>query len=100
VYKVKTYAPGRPTRYYSNGIPKHRSESAKQQYLKQYGLKKVPPGYEIDHRIPLSAGGSDSPSNMQLLTKSQHHLKTKQDAKTYGWYKKPKKTRSAGGNWP
>ncbi|MGA2093667.1 MAG: HNH endonuclease signature motif containing protein [Sedimentisphaerales bacterium] len=61
-----------------------RSESAKEEFLKEHGLTKVPPGYEVDHRIPLYAGGSDTPDNMQLLSKSQHHDKTKADFRRYG----------------
>lgn len=30
------------------------------------------PGYEIDHKVPLSKGGADAPSNMQWLTEQQH----------------------------
>ncbi len=33
------------------------------------------PGYEVDHRTPLACGGSDSPSNMQWLTKSANRSK-------------------------
>jgi 5-methylcytosine-specific restriction endonuclease McrA len=36
-------------------------------------------GYQIDHRIPLSKGGADSPSNMQWLTTQQHKAKTAQE---------------------
>jgi hypothetical protein len=61
-----------------------RSEEAKQAFLKSRGLKKVPPGYQVDHKVPLYAGGSDTPSNMQLLTTSQHKAKTKADYQRYG----------------
>jgi 5-methylcytosine-specific restriction endonuclease McrA len=61
-----------------------RSEAAKEAFLKSRGLKRVPPGYEVDHKIPLWAGGSDTPGNMQLLTKEQHKAKTKADYKKYG----------------
>lgn len=37
------------------------------------------PGYDIDHRIPLSKGGPDDPANMQWLSKDQHKQKTKRD---------------------
>lgn len=73
--------------YKSSGIKIQRSTSAKQQFLKQKGYSKVPRGYEVDHIRPLSAGGRDTPSNMQLLTKTQHRAKTTSDAKKYGWYK-------------
>jgi len=63
--------------YKTTGQPKvERSESAKQQFLRQHGYKKVPPGYEVDHIVPLSKGGADKPSNMQLLPKSTHKQKT------------------------
>lgn len=77
-----TYESG-GTRYYSNerykttGLPEvDRSESAKMQFLRGKGYSRVPPGYEVDHIVPLSEGGRDVRSNMQLLTKAQHHQKT------------------------
>jgi 5-methylcytosine-specific restriction endonuclease McrA len=74
--------------YYRSGIPKHRSESEKQKFLRQRSLKRVPPGMEVDHTVPLAAGGSDTPANMELLPKSTHHRKTAAEAKRYGWYRK------------
>jgi hypothetical protein len=61
-----------------------RSQSAKDKFLKQHGYSKVPAGYEVDHIIPLYAGGKDEPSNMELLTKAHHHAKTKSDYQKYG----------------
>ena len=58
-----------------------RSQEAKRAFLRQHGLSHVPKGYEVDHRTPLCAGGDDDPSNMQLLTKSQHRAKTRGDVK-------------------
>lgn len=60
-----------------------RSESAKEAFLKSLGLKELPHGYQIDHVIPLYAGGSDTPSNMQLLTDGEHKIKTKSDYQRY-----------------
>jgi 5-methylcytosine-specific restriction endonuclease McrA len=74
--------------YYKSGLPKHRSEEAKKQFLRQHGLKRVPSGMEVDHRVPLAAGGADKPSNMQLIPKSTHAAKTAAEAKRYGWHKK------------
>ena len=60
-----------------------RSESAKNNFLRSLGMKRIPPGMQIDHIIPLFAGGSDSPSNMQLISKAEHHKKTKSDFLRY-----------------
>lgn len=38
---------------------------------------KVPPGYQVDHKLPLSVGGKDIPSNMRLnqtLNHWMHHI--------------------------
>ena len=32
--------------------------------------------FEVDHVIPLCAGGSDSPANMQWISKEDHRWKT------------------------
>ena len=37
------------------------------------------PNWEVDHVIPLCAGGPDTPDNMQWLTKSDHRQKTRLD---------------------
>jgi 5-methylcytosine-specific restriction endonuclease McrA len=55
---------------------------------RQRGLKRVPAGMEVDHTVPLAAGGSDTPSNMQLLPKSAHDAKTAAEAKRCHWHKK------------
>ena len=64
--------------YYSTtGQPKvKRSSTNKKKFLKNLGYHSVPDGYEVDHIIPLSQGGTDSPLNMQLLTIEQHDRKT------------------------
>ncbi len=64
-------------KYKSSGLPKvERSAIAKNQFLRSKGYKKVPSGCEIDHIIPLSKGGRDEPSNMQLIPKTAHKQKT------------------------
>jgi len=85
--KVPTYNAYNATKYksgevYSNGMPKvDRSEAAKRQFLKSRGYDKVPPGYEVDHIIPLSQGGADAPYNMQLIPIGMHRLKTANERK-------------------
>lgn len=81
-YSQNTYKRG-DTEYYTNqyyktGHPKvKRSQANRKIFLKRKGLDKVPNGYEIDHIQPLFKGGTDSPTNMQLLTKEEHLKKTK-----------------------
>ena len=59
-----------------------RSKTNRDAYLKSKGYKKVPPGYEVDHIIPLSKGGTDTPENMQLIPKSTHKMKTSSERKS------------------
>ena len=74
----------------ANGIVSgsQRSQTAKSNYLRELGESgkapkwmnqwlskgKVPPGYAVDHKVPLSIGGEDIPSNMRLLDESFHKL--------------------------
>jgi len=77
-----TYKSGSTEYYYgqyysTTGKPMvKRSEANKAAFLRSEGYTSVPHGYEVDHIVPLSKGGSDDPSNMQLLTKEQHARKT------------------------
>ena len=101
-YAQETYKVGN-TEYYndlvyvSTGKPMvKRSEANKRVFLELKGYSELPQGYEIDHIIPLSEGGADDPSNMQLLTINQHKRKTAKERKNrskstfgtfnYGYY--------------
>jgi hypothetical protein len=96
--KKQTYK-SNGTTYYSNetykttGKPKvDRSSSAKTEFLKSKGYKNIPVGYQIDHIVPLSEGGLDVPSNMQLLPIDQHKSKTaheRAENSTSSTYRKP-----------
>ena len=86
--KKQTYK-SNGTTYYSNetysttGQPKvKRSSTAKKEFLESKGYDKVPVGYQVDHKIPLSKGGSDKPENMQLISKEDHKIKTANERKT------------------
>jgi hypothetical protein len=72
-------------RYYkSTGKPMvKRSHQNKQAFLRSRGYLQTPAGYEVDHIIPLSQGGSDAPYNMQLLTVQQHRIKTARERSHY-----------------
>jgi hypothetical protein len=63
--------------YVTTGKPKvERNYEARKKFLKSKGYSRAPRGYEVDHIIPLSQGGRDDPSNMQLLSKEAHRRKT------------------------
>ncbi len=51
-----------------------------ERFLEKQGLKKVPKGKEVDHKIPLEDGGSDTVRNLQLLTTKRHADKTAREA--------------------
>jgi 5-methylcytosine-specific restriction endonuclease McrA len=81
-FKASTYRSGSTTyyagqAYRSTGLPKvQRSTANRNQFLRSKGYTTTPKGYEVDHIVPLHQGGSDSPSNMQLLPKEVHRQKT------------------------
>lgn len=58
-----------------------RKASTRQRFLKKKGLKKVPRGKQIDHKVPLSKGGSDSLRNLRLIKKKTHKQKTRKEAR-------------------
>lgn len=60
------------------------SASAREEFLKSQGLQSVPEGHVIEHKIPLYAGGRDEPSNMQLVTRDEHRVKTRLDYQLFG----------------
>jgi 5-methylcytosine-specific restriction endonuclease McrA len=84
-YSQETYTIGKTEYYYNQyysttGKPVvKRNETNKKIFLQSQGYNETPYGYQIDHIIPLSEGGTDDPNNMQLLTVSQHKSKTAQE---------------------
>ncbi len=58
-----------------------RKTSTRQRFLEKQGLEKVPRGKEIDHKIPLSEGGSDNLRNLRLIKKKTHTQKTQREAR-------------------
>ena len=92
VYSQETYTVGNTEYYYNQtysttGKQKvKRSEANKKEFLRSKGYDSTPYGYEIDHIIPLSQGGTDDPSNMQLLTIGQHKEKTARERSTTNTY--------------
>lgn len=74
------------------GHAQERSQAAKSEFKKGNPCPSTGksggacPGYQIDHRKPLAAGGADHKSNMQWLSVDQHKAKTKSERRscTYG----------------
>ena len=67
---------------------KKRDPSVVDRFLKKEGLTKIPKGKEVDHKVPLKDGGSDTVRNLQLLTEKQHADKTAREAEARAKKKK------------
>lgn len=63
------------------GLKRKRKASTVKKFLEKKGLKKVPKGKEIDHKIALADGGTDSQKNLRLIKKSTHKKKTASEAR-------------------
>ena len=68
-------------------------------FLRAQGLERTPEGYEVDHIIPLCAGGADSPENMQLLTIEQHREKTRIDLRWCYYLRKARELQEMQQKW-
>ena len=69
-------------------MAKKRDPKVVERFLKKKGLTKIPKGKEVDHKVPLEDGGSDTVRNLQLLTEKQHAAKTAREAKARAEKKK------------
>ena len=58
-----------------------RKQSIVQRFLEKRGLTKVPRGKQVDHKIPLKDGGTDTLWNLHLIKKSSHRKKTASEAR-------------------
>ncbi|MFH1694700.1 MAG: HNH endonuclease [Patescibacteria group bacterium] len=58
-----------------------RKTTTKERFLKKRGLTKVPKGKEIDHKVPLKDGGTDTLRNLHLIKKTSHKKKTATEAR-------------------
>jgi hypothetical protein len=56
-----------------------RSAAARQAFERQTGYANGRPGYLVEHIVPLSCGGTDTPSNMEWLTLAEARQKNKLD---------------------
>lgn len=70
---------------------KKRDPKVVERFLKKQGLTKIPKGKEVDHKVPLIDGGSDTVRNLQLLTEKQHAAKTAREAEARAKKKGKKK---------
>ena len=58
-----------------------RKQSTKQRWLERHKYKKVPAGMQLDHKIPLKDGGTDTLWNLHLIKKKRHKRKTASEAR-------------------
>jgi len=63
------------------GRRQKRKFSTKQRWLKRHEYKKVPKGRVLDHKIPLSEGGTDTLWNLHLIKKKTHKKKTARETR-------------------
>lgn len=52
------------------------------------GRRGACPGYQVDHVMPLCAGGADKTENMQWLSVVDHRAKTRQDLRVCRYLRK------------
>ena len=81
-------------------MAKKRDPEVVDRFLKNKGLTKVPKGKEVDHKVPLVDGGSDTVRNLQLLTEKQHAAKTAREATARASDKAPTRHRAEKYNRP
>jgi len=62
---------GARAQYLRSLVDDYRTPSWMKQWLKQ---GRTPPGYEVDHIVPLSIGGPDTPANMRLQGADLHDI--------------------------
>lgn len=58
-----------------------RKQETVRRWLEVHGLKKIPKGHELDHKIPLSQGGTDTLRNLHLIKTKRHTIKTAKEAR-------------------
>jgi len=58
-----------------------RKLSTVKRFLEKKGLDHVPRNKEVDHKMPLKDGGSDTLKNLHLISVKSHKEKTAREAR-------------------
>ncbi len=64
-------------RAYPRAEREHRSQAAKEEFMRRTGHPHGWPGHVVDHIVPLACGGADEPGNMQWQTVEEAKAKDK-----------------------
>lgn len=73
--KKRVYKKGEPGSEYDRDQASAKSKKDRAERNKAHDQEDPPPGYEVDHKVPLSKGGSNGESNRRVVKRSTNRKK-------------------------
>tara|TARA_R110000751_G_scaffold106670_3_gene202792 strand:- start:56 stop:337 length:282 start_codon:yes stop_codon:yes gene_type:complete len=73
--KKRVYKKGEPGSEYDRDQASSKSKGDRAERNKAHKEEDPPPGYEVDHKVPLSKGGSNGKSNRRVVKRSTNREK-------------------------
>lgn len=73
--KKRVYKKGEPGSEYDRDHASKKAMGERAKRNKVHKEKDPPPGYEVDHKVPLSKGGSNGESNLRVVKRSTNRKK-------------------------